>query len=161
MKKVFYILMVVSCILMSTQAFALSVSGTITYSGAGSGIINVTAFDGSGCGDGNGVDDTDISGPGPYTLNLPAPGAYYICACRDTNHNGTCSPAEGEPGSQYQSNPLVLVSETQGAVTGIDITIDGPSRSIPTMTEWGMIIFVVLAGLGAIYYMRRQKRANS
>jgi len=28
--------------------------------------------------------------------------------------------------------------------------------SIPTMTEWGMIIFAVLAGLGAVYYLRRQ-----
>jgi hypothetical protein len=27
--------------------------------------------------------------------------------------------------------------------------------SIPTMTQWGMIIFMVLAGLGSIYYMRR------
>jgi hypothetical protein len=29
--------------------------------------------------------------------------------------------------------------------------------SIPTMTEWGMIIFMVLAGLGAIYYLRRKR----
>jgi hypothetical protein len=29
--------------------------------------------------------------------------------------------------------------------------------SIPTMTEWGMIIFMVLAGLGSIYYLRRQR----
>lgn len=32
---------------------------------------------------------------------------------------------------------------------------------VPTMTEWGMIIFMVLAGLGAVYYMMRQKRATS
>jgi hypothetical protein len=29
------------------------------------------------------------------------------------------------------------------------------------MNEWGMIIFMVLAGLGAIYYIRRQRRAES
>lgn len=28
---------------------------------------------------------------------------------------------------------------------------------IPTVTQWGMIIFTVLAGLGAVYYMRREK----
>lgn len=33
--------------------------------------------------------------------------------------------------------------------------------SIPTMTEMGMIIFVVFAGLGAVYCMRRQKRTNN
>ncbi|MEK6673074.1 MAG: choice-of-anchor Q domain-containing protein [Nitrospirota bacterium] len=29
--------------------------------------------------------------------------------------------------------------------------------SVPTMTEWGMIIFIFLAGLGAMYYMRRRR----
>jgi hypothetical protein len=27
----------------------------------------------------------------------------------------------------------------------------------PTMSEWGMIIFVVLAGLGSLYYMRKKR----
>jgi hypothetical protein len=33
------------------------------------------------------------------------------------------------------------------------------ASAVPSMTEWGMIIFVVLAGLGSVYYMRRSKRA--
>ncbi|MBS3953592.1 MAG: hypothetical protein KGZ88_11645 [Methylomicrobium sp.] len=33
--------------------------------------------------------------------------------------------------------------------------------AIPTLTQWGMIIFMVLAGLGAFYYMKRQKTAKS
>lgn len=32
------------------------------------------------------------------------------------------------------------------------------STSVPTMSEWGMIIFMVFAGLGAISYIRRQRR---
>jgi hypothetical protein len=32
--------------------------------------------------------------------------------------------------------------------------------SIPTITEWGMIIFMVLAGLGAVYYLRKQRRTS-
>jgi len=38
----------------------------------------------------------------------------------------------------------------------------GPALSttaVPTMTEWGMIIFVVLAGLGPICFLRRQRKA--
>ena len=35
----------------------------------------------------------------------------------------------------------------------------GPGE-IPTMTEWGMIIFAVLSGLGAVYYLRRRGRAE-
>ncbi len=30
-------------------------------------------------------------------------------------------------------------------------------RSVPTMNQWGMIIFMVLAGLGAVYFMRRKR----
>ncbi|HWR57641.1 MAG TPA: choice-of-anchor U domain-containing protein [Thermodesulfovibrionales bacterium] len=33
-----------------------------------------------------------------------------------------------------------------------------PDVATPTMTEWGMIIFAVLAGLGSVYFLRRQKR---
>jgi hypothetical protein len=33
--------------------------------------------------------------------------------------------------------------------------------AVPTITEWGMIILIILAGLGAVYYMRRQRRAEN
>ena len=33
----------------------------------------------------------------------------------------------------------------------------GGSLTVPTMTEWGIIIFVVLAGFSAIYYLRRKR----
>jgi uncharacterized repeat protein (TIGR01451 family) len=32
--------------------------------------------------------------------------------------------------------------------------------TVPTLTDWGKMIFVMLAGLGAAYYLRRQRRAN-
>jgi hypothetical protein len=41
------------------------------------------------------------------------------------------------------------------------VEYDTTATSVPTMTEWGMIIFMILAGLGAVYYMRRQRRAES
>jgi hypothetical protein len=41
-----------------------------------------------------------------------------------------------------------------------DVYFIGPTQSVPTMNEWGMIIFVVLAGLGAVYYLRRKKAAK-
>jgi hypothetical protein len=31
--------------------------------------------------------------------------------------------------------------------------------SVPTMTQWGMMIFIVFGGLGAIYFLRRKRRA--
>jgi hypothetical protein len=42
-----------------------------------------------------------------------------------------------------------------------DLSFSGGQCAIPTLNEWGMIIFVVLAGLGAVYYLRRQKTAKS
>jgi hypothetical protein len=32
-------------------------------------------------------------------------------------------------------------------------------KTVPTMTEWGMMIFAMLAGISSVYYIRRQKRA--
>ena len=36
-----------------------------------------------------------------------------------------------------------------------------PSAStVPAMNEWGIIIFVLLAGLGSVYYLKKQRRAD-
>jgi len=35
------------------------------------------------------------------------------------------------------------------------------AASIPTITEWGMIIFMVIAGIGSVYYLRRRRRTES
>ena len=37
----------------------------------------------------------------------------------------------------------------------------GDTQAVPTMTQWGMISFVTLAGLGAIYFIRKNKRTES
>jgi len=34
-----------------------------------------------------------------------------------------------------------------------------PNAAIPTMNEWGTLIFMTLAGIGSVYYLRRQSRA--
>ena len=43
----------------------------------------------------------------------------------------------------------------------VDNVVVLSATSVPTMTQWGMIIFMALAGIGAVYYLRRQKRATS
>jgi len=45
-------------------------------------------------------------------------------------------------------------------VVNFDIQVQQESVSVPTMTEWGMLIFMVLAGLGAVYYMRKDVRSS-
>jgi hypothetical protein len=35
------------------------------------------------------------------------------------------------------------------------------AAAVPTMNEWGMILFMALAGLGSVYYLRRKRRTVS
>jgi hypothetical protein len=37
----------------------------------------------------------------------------------------------------------------------------GQQVAIPTVSQWGMIIFILFAGFGAVYYLRKQRKANS
>ena len=39
-----------------------------------------------------------------------------------------------------------------------NVRLQSRTIGVPAMTEWGMIIFIILSGLGAAYYMRRQRR---
>jgi hypothetical protein len=47
------------------------------------------------------------------------------------------------------SNNTATASTTPLAVAAV---------AVPTMTEWGMLIFMVLAGLGSVCYLRRDRR---
>jgi hypothetical protein len=55
-------------------------------------------------------------------------------------------------------NGTTIVGPLQA--TGTDITTVSSSASVvPTMTEWGMITFMVLAGISSIFYLRKYRRA--
>jgi hypothetical protein len=77
----------------------------------------------------------------------PAPGACCLSdgSCLSVYNQGDC----------FESNGI-----WQGAGTSCDPNPcqQGPS-AVPTMTEWGMILFIAIAGLGAVYYLKRQRRA--
>ncbi len=81
-------------------------------------------------------------------------------------------PATGIMYGTIYSDPSYLyqVNTSTGAITQIgtglgipyphggDILPAAPTPTpVPTMTEWGMIIFMVFAGLGSLYYLRRQR----
>jgi hypothetical protein len=42
-----------------------------------------------------------------------------------------------------------------------NVRLTTPYVAVPTMTAWGMIIFIILSWLGAAYYMRRQSSAKN
>ncbi len=37
---------------------------------------------------------------------------------------------------------------------------NGQARAVPSMTEWGIIIFLVLAGTGSVYFIKRKRRTE-
>jgi len=60
------------------------------------------------------------------------------------------------------SNGLISVGDA-GSNTTVNITATTAppvttSLPVPTMTEWGMIMFMVLAGLGSLYYLKKQRK---
>ena len=61
------------------------------------------------------------------------------------------------------NNYELIVEFDDNSFGGADwyIIVLGTPTNIPTMTEWGMIIFMVLAGIGSVYYLRRQRRIES
>jgi hypothetical protein len=61
------------------------------------------------------------------------------------------------------ANPMNLLTDPNDELPegGWELISLQDPYPIPTMTEWGMIIFVILAGLGAVYYLRRQRRVKN
>jgi uncharacterized repeat protein (TIGR01451 family) len=46
----------------------------------------------------------------------------------------------------------------RSATAEVAVVAPTPPTQVPTMTEWGMILFMLLAGLGSVYYLRKRKR---
>jgi len=53
-------------------------------------------------------------------------------------------------------------SPSTGSRAAFRIAVNnGPPQAVPSMAEWGMIIFIALAGLGSVYFLRRQKTVGN
>lgn len=74
---------------------------------------------------------------------------------------------DGTTGAEISGNTITL-HFVDGQRGDDDITVNelimdqgGPGQiEIPTMTEWGMIVFVLFAGIGSVLYLRRQRKAE-
>ncbi len=74
---------------------------------------------------------------------------------------------ESSDPSIYRINPTTgaeTLVGNPGSIMVADLTFSGQatptvSKSVPTLNEWGMIIFMLLSGAASIYYLRRHKRA--
>ena len=59
----------------------------------------------------------------------------------------------------YKAGPIFVTADVADFLV-YGVAAERDPASVPTMNEWGMIIFTLLAGLGAIFYLRRQKSAK-
>lgn len=91
-------------------------------------------------------------------------GNLNVCGAAAPGCGAACL---GDPGGIYCSwtqvslMPGTAYMEFSGAPVDQQFLIDDltfQAPSIPTMNEWGMIIFMVFAGIGSVYYLRRQRR---
>ncbi|MEW6585818.1 MAG: IPTL-CTERM sorting domain-containing protein [Nitrospirota bacterium] len=111
---------------------------------------------------------------------LSAPGFPNLGSTTDTNFQGVGTfgfTVFTDPYTLPANTPLTLSVTTYAlpnftggiafvstmtwdCTTGqvISIVNQGPVAA-PTLSQWGMIIFVVLSGLGAVYFLRRRKIA--
>ncbi len=69
------------------------------------------------------------------------------------------NPTTLEPELFSYADPSANGIWQSNTFSNFSVTGPGATAAVPTMTEWGMIIFMVLAGLGSIHYLRRQKQA--
>jgi hypothetical protein len=106
----------------------------------------------------------------PISLSPSFTNAHMRVEYNPSTHNITIifSNVDGVSGTQQYICPDAPLTGGNGIGMGSfnisrgkldNFAADLPSVAIPTMTEWGMIVFAVLAGFGAVCYLRRQRRA--
>ncbi len=85
------------------------------------------------------------STPAVFTVTGASPGA-------------TCTATETVPAG-YTANQTNCVNVALGGTCTITNTLIPPAAvSVPTLNEWGAIFFMMFAGLGSVYYLRKYRR---
>jgi hypothetical protein len=78
---------------------------------------------------------------------------------------GTVDFTNGIPNSAFSSTvPGSAWSAPAAAPINLAIQImarRGIATAVPTMTEWGLIVFILLTGLGTVYFLKTQKRSQN
>ena len=80
--------------------------------------------------------------------------------CEVDSSTGILYAGDDPAGNLYSVNKTTGTATLVGP-TGIQISglayVPSKATSVPTMNEWGMIIFLIAAGFGSVYYLRRLK----
>lgn len=102
------------------------------------------------------LDNLVVIGTTPIVPDTGASGGSDANVCFA---DGRQSHATFNLGAGAHSITINVTTEATGFTSGSGfIKWDNPPTAIPTMNEWGMIIFMLLAGFGSIYFLKRQRK---
>ena len=129
-------------------------SFTITVTNTGNvPLDNVTIDDTTTCNN-----SCTPSGPTqPTTLDV---GAHADWTCTINNITSSCSNSVTASGTYNFPEDLADPINVNAGPAVANVVVDprGAGLAVPTMTQWGMILFVFLAGIASIYYLRKRKK---
>jgi len=102
---------------------------------------------------------TVISGPAPVAAANAPVGVYTLTETGLAGYTAGLFSCSG--GGTLVGNQLTIaVADAGKTITCTIANTFNPTIAvaIPTLNEWGVIIFMVLAGLGSVYYLRKYRR---
>jgi hypothetical protein len=56
------------------------------------------------------------------------------------------------------ANDLVTNNGNNAGPASATLTVVAPATAVPALNQWGVILFVLLAGLGSVYYLRKYRK---
>ena len=128
-----------------------------TVDNTGGGTATAGQFTLTATGDGS-TGPTIITGTTPVTaVNVPV-GVYTITETGPAGYTRTFSVSGG---GTLVGNKLTITSADAGKTITVTILNTYAPEPIPTLSEWGMIIFMVFLGLTSIYYLRRRQEGKA
>jgi len=132
-------------------------------------VITVTKADGSNYTDSNNNHPQDIDGLNAssfYLIDVPIFSASHQPG--GANPGDTAKLHVFKNGKEFSvtgpANGSITIG-AEGAVTQINIVSTTPApvppvaTAVPTMTEWGMMIFMISAGLTSLYYLKSKNNS--
>jgi hypothetical protein len=154
--------MLLSCVFIFILYITGDAYGTLNFQidPTGGGTIDITS-----CSEGTCSPAPPITCPANCSLTCQAPNTQGFC---EANYVANANPGYvflgfdicGQPISPEQ-NPWVSGWSEQDEPPCTITAHFQRQQVVPTINEWGMIIFMVVAGLGAVYYMRRRKTTEN
>jgi hypothetical protein len=93
---------------------------------------------------------------GPTTPGNPGTAKWYtFSVTANSSTSVTLQLADGQFGDDTAVDGTIVDAGGPGLPLG------SGAVEIPTMNEWGIILFISLAGLGSIYYLKRRRETKS